>query len=326
MWGSLLDSYHYSKIWNEIRVEVKNFRFSLSLYSKEARFEESLSNVLETRRVSTRAHACSSRVGRKRFLPGILSSSPGRRRRPNYWPVKRPSFRWKLNKPNEDAIYFYEPFRSISPTFFPSDNRGGTDRFDLSSSERKRKKKGEREREKETRDLTVSSYRSVVNWFLHREKNLWLTADSTCSWIELNGIAFVNVSLSRGGFRKCVRKKELSWRGNLKLYVGSKKAGENLDYQLAPLLYSSKKKFNTFIHAQRGSCNSHFGILMNRKDISSWFFLALVSCLVASIDRNRHINHSCPSRKKPINPRLLRVVSIKRGKLQRASFTINRTS
>lgn len=132
-----------------------------------------------------------------------------------------------------------------------------------------RGKRKEREREKETRDLTVSSYRSVVNWFLHREKNLWLTADSTCSWIELNGIAFVNVSLSRGRFRKCVRKKELSWRGNLKLYVGSKKAGENLDYQLTPLLYSSKKKFNTFIHAQRGSCNSHFGILMNRKDISS---------------------------------------------------------
>lgn len=201
MWGSLLDSYHYSKIWNEIRVEVKNFRFSLSLYSKEARFEESLSNVLETRRVSTRAHACSSRVGRKRFLPGILSSSPGRRRRPNYWPVKRPSFRWKLNKPNEDAIYFYEPFRSISPTFFPSDNRGGTDRFDLSSSERKRKKKGEREREKETRDLTVSSYRSVVNWFLHREKNLWLTADSTCSWI-----AFVNVE--EGDLVSKMRKKK----------------------------------------------------------------------------------------------------------------------
>lgn len=62
-----------------------------------------------------------------------------------------------------------------------------------------REKRKEREREKETRDLTVSSYRSVVNWFLHREKNLWLTADSTCSWIELNGIAFVNVSLSRGG-------------------------------------------------------------------------------------------------------------------------------
>lgn len=152
MWGSLPDSYHYSKIWNEIRVEVKNFRFSLSLYSKEARFEESLSNVLETRRVSTRASACSSgRNARKRFLPGILSSSPGRRRRPNYWPVKRPSSRWKLNKPNEDAIYFYEPFRSISPTFFPSDNRGGTDRFDLSSFERKRKKKGERERKRNAR-------------------------------------------------------------------------------------------------------------------------------------------------------------------------------
>lgn len=65
-------------------------------------------------------------------------------------------------------------------------------------SERGKRKEREREREKETRDLTVSSYRSVVNWFLHREKNLWLTADSTCSWIELNGIAFVNVSLSRG--------------------------------------------------------------------------------------------------------------------------------
>lgn len=38
--------------------EVKNSRFSLSLYSKEARFEESLSNVLETRRVSTRASTC----------------------------------------------------------------------------------------------------------------------------------------------------------------------------------------------------------------------------------------------------------------------------
>lgn len=161
MWGSLPDSYHYSKIWNEIRVEVKNFRFSLSLYSKEARFEESLSNVACLR---AQVHACSSRVGRKRFLPGIFSSSPGRRRRPNYWPVKRPSSRWKLNKPNEDAIYFYEPFRSISPTFFPSDNRGGTDRFDLSSSERKRKKKGEREREKKKREILL--FRLTVPWWI----------------------------------------------------------------------------------------------------------------------------------------------------------------
>lgn len=203
MWGSLPDSYHYSKIWNEIRVEVKNSRFSLSLYSKEARFEESLSNVLETRRVSTRASTCLLLWKKREKTVSSRDTffQPWKTTPAQLLTRQKAILQMEAQQAERgcDLLLRTVPF-DLSDVF-PSDNRGGTDRFDLSSSERKRKKKGEREREKETRDLTVSSYRSVVNWFLHREKNLWLTADSTCSWI-----AFVNVE--EGDLVSKMRKKK----------------------------------------------------------------------------------------------------------------------
>lgn len=64
--------------------------------------------------------------------------------------------------------------------------------------------------------------------------------------------------------------------------------------------------------------------------IFTWYFverknarLERFSASTGGVDRNRRINHSRPS-KEPIRLRLLRVVSIKHGKLRRASFTINR--
>ena len=147
---------------------------------------------------------------------------------------------------NEDAIYFCEPFSSISSTFFIIHD-GGTNRFDLFSS-RWRKKKREILLFELVPRGRIYGWRWRFDLFLHRVKrNHGFVKRRERKFGSKKAAQFLPLNIDYFPWYKIIGKELHDFYDNycrpselLKIYVASKHSWF-LDHQLA-LLYSWKKE------------------------------------------------------------------------------------